>query len=203
MTTIPVAYRYGSALPRIDTCDHSDVPSVKRMTKCVTTHRHFIPPVPPTYVTEYEANFRWPPSYAYDQFRNYIGRPTFTSGNIASDGTLTPIYTKLSPRGNNWKQLNDVVTKLCELGYERNMLAKVKEAIEARRFDSILEYAYSHFQDALRSNEPQLQVEPSWDGQRASGKESVATSADIPNMSPEVASLCKKFVEVMDAIKAV
>lgn len=199
MTTAPPNYTYGSYLPKIDTCDHSDVPSVEKMTKCVTTHRHFIPPVPPTYVTEYEANFRWPPSNAYTQVRNYIGRQLFAPGTVTVDGSFAPSYIQLSPRGTLWSQLGAVVNKLFDVGYERSMLSTVRNAISARRFDSVLEYAYAHFQDALRTDQPQMLAEPS---DRTDGKESVATSADIACLTPETFSLCRKFVEIMDAIKA-
>lgn len=160
------------------------------MSKCVLAHRHFILPIPPTYVTEYEDSYRWPPSYAYDQFRNYIGRPT---EKFSADGSITSCQLSL------WEQLNDVAAQLSERGCEQHLLQSVKEVINSRRLDSILEYAYRHFQETLKVGDPQLFAEPSSDPYKVT----VACTTKIGNLSPDVIFLCKKFVELIDAIKAV
>lgn len=91
------------------------------------------------------------------------------------------------------------MNKLHDGGYERSMLSTVRDAIAARRFDSVLEYAYAHLQDALRTDQLQMSAEPT---ELTSGTGSVAASADIAVLTPETFLLCREFVELMEAIKA-
>lgn len=90
-----------------------------------------------------------------------------------------------------------MVDTLLQKGYETNLLRSVREQVAARRFDSLLEFAYSHFRDVVGADQPQLDAEVETNGER-----SVATSANIVNLPEDLLSLCKEFLSCVDAIKA-
>lgn len=102
----------------------------------------------------------------------------------------------------HWTRLLGVVDELLDKGYETNLLRPVREQVAARRFDSLLEFATAHFRDAVSANQPELEVEVEANGAR-NGTETVATSANITALPPDLLQLCKEFLACVEAIKSV
>lgn len=78
----------------------------------------------------------------------------------------------------------------------------MREQVAARRFDSLLEFATAHIRDVVSADQPELDVQVEPDGKQ-NGTETVATSANITALPPDVLQLCKDFLACVEAIKSV
>lgn len=108
----------------------------------IASHTHYIRPVPPTYVTEYEANFTWPHIRFYDHNPDEV--------DISSRG---------DEKGGNWHHLTSAVQKMIQHDCSALHNGKFPEpkkllsTLEQRRFDGNIEKALNIIKDEIKKKE--------------------------------------------------
>eukprot|EP00601_Ochromonadales_sp_CCMP2298_P020205 CAMPEP_0173316250 /NCGR_PEP_ID=MMETSP1143-20121109/26398_1 /TAXON_ID=483371 /ORGANISM="non described non described, Strain CCMP2298" /LENGTH=245 /DNA_ID=CAMNT_0014259165 /DNA_START=18 /DNA_END=755 /DNA_ORIENTATION=- len=107
------------------------------------SHDHYIKPVPPMYVTEYEGAYTWPPGWAYGQSTSRS-----VQGYLPSARSVKDEQSRRSTPS-HWDILQRVTSRLIERGYERHLFKAVQQPIAERRFDALLEYTYNHLLDVV------------------------------------------------------
>ena len=145
---------------------------------CSSTGLKYIRPVPPTFVTEYEEKFQWPPAWAYN--RNNV---TLRDNWLPRSPTNPP--PTVSPTPSQWKILQEVADKLLEKGYEKKLMEALKSPLADRRLSLALEYVTCRLQDDIAAADVKL-------GENGSSS----------GPSEEVLDLCKKFMAAVKAIKS-
>jgi hypothetical protein len=165
------------------------------------THSRYIRPVPPTYVTEYEANYKWyPPEFYGATPRGREIQPPQQVQNGHGEGPA-PIQQRTARK---WENLLSSVNRLIEKKYEENLLSLVKQQVQNKQLDAGLEFAYRHCQDVLRSTEAT---------ETADGADGAATTTNgvhngharacVSHLPSEIRDLCKSFVAAVDALKQI
>lgn len=157
----------------------------------------YIPPVPPTYVSDYQANYRlYPPEYYGGTSRRPRTKTTEASGTRQNGNTMSDgrPRTESALFEDKWDDLLSSVNKLINKSFEENTLKSVREKVQARKLDAELEFAYRHCQDLLRSTA---------NGQSAGhGELASHPHACVSHLPEDIRNLCKEFVQKVDALKS-
>jgi hypothetical protein len=131
------------------------------------THDHYIKPVPPFYVTEYEASYTWPHEVSPDDrgTRHQVS-PNFKRGNVIirkpavvskgipdndgedfeNTGALKPQRLKFE---HPWTKMEEALEELTSLESEKALASRVKPEVIKHKLDDKIEQAYAHYKKKL------------------------------------------------------
>lgn len=119
---------------------------------------HYIRPVPPTYVTEYEAAYTTPPTDAY-----VLASPSHTPSSKRKGVEVTKLAAERVSKptndesvetdwgnadhacGSQWMDMYFILEELFNLGYEKSLIGPILPLIRQRKvLDSSIEFLYQH-----------------------------------------------------------
>jgi uncharacterized protein YwbE len=144
-----------------------------------SSHEHYIKPVPPFYVTEYEANYTWP------GFSPELGRRHEISPKLGRRHEVSPDFKRQKPEVVNrktvskgvpetgedfentgdilslkpqrlkfeqpWTEMEEALEELKSLEMENGLASRVKPEVIKRKLDDKIEQAYKHYKKKLSS----------------------------------------------------
>ncbi len=159
----------------------------------------YIPPVPPTYVTDYQANYKWYPPECYGASPRRHS-PISSGRYLSGHNGRTEEPPRVSPRvDEKWNHVLSSVNKLLDQKYEENLLKLVRDQVQARKLDAGLEFAYKHCQDVLSSTDDHAAANGA--PAATNGRHDGHPRACVSQLPEDIRNLCKDFVKAVDELK--
>lgn len=153
----PTASMDGYSLPKVG----YSVPKVPLHTPLGQgTHEHYIRPVPPFYVTEYEANYTWPPHEAFTKSQKEIipirkpmvvdvGVPDENGKDHDTIRIVSPLKEQHTKFEEPWEKMEEALEELGCLERETLLASRVKPEVKEHKLDDKIEKAYTHYKKKL------------------------------------------------------
>jgi hypothetical protein len=136
-----------------------------------SSHEHYIKPVPPFYVTEYEASYTWPevtpepgrrpevfPDFKRQKPTVVIQKPAVISKGIPdtgedfeNTGDILPLKPQRLKFEHPWTEMEEALEELKSLEMEKGLASRVKPEVIKHKLNDKIEQAYTHYKKKLSS----------------------------------------------------